>query len=44
VPSNSTDQYGAALAKWFGVTAQADLDYVFPNLHSFGYQALGFLG
>jgi uncharacterized protein (DUF1501 family) len=44
VPSTSTDQYGAAMAKWFGVTAQADLDYIFPNLHSFGYQALGFLG
>jgi hypothetical protein len=25
------------LAKWFGL-AQADLDYVFPNLHNFGYQ------
>jgi uncharacterized protein (DUF1501 family) len=44
VPSTSTDQYGAAMAKWFGVTAQADLDYIFPNLHSFGYQALGFMG
>jgi uncharacterized protein (DUF1501 family) len=44
VPTTSTDQYGAAMAKWFGVTAQADLDYVFPNLHSFGYQALGFMG
>jgi uncharacterized protein (DUF1501 family) len=38
VPSTSEDQYGGALAKWFGVTAQADLDYVFPNLHQFGYQ------
>ncbi len=40
VPSTSVDQYGAAMAKWFGVSAQADLDYVFPNLKSFGYQAL----
>jgi uncharacterized protein (DUF1501 family) len=44
VPTTSTDQYGAELAKWFGVTAQTDLDYVFPNLKSFGYQAPGFLG
>ena len=43
VPTTSIDQYGAALAKWFGVTAQSDLDYVFPNLHSFGYQALNFI-
>ena len=38
VPGISTDQYGGALAKWFGLTAPADLDYVFPNLHQFGYQ------
>ena len=44
VPSTSVDQYGATLAKWFGVTSQADLDYVFPNLHTFGYQGLGFMG
>jgi uncharacterized protein (DUF1501 family) len=37
VPSSSEDQYVGALAKWFGL-AQADLDYVFPNLHNFGYQ------
>lgn len=44
VPTTSTDQYGAELAKWFGVTAQADLDYVFPNLKSFNYTGPGFLG
>jgi uncharacterized protein (DUF1501 family) len=44
VPTTSTDQYGATLAKWFGVTAQSDLDYVFPNLHSFNYQTPAFLG
>ena len=44
VPTTSTDQYGAELAKWFGVTAQTDLDYVFPNLKSFAYKAPGFLG
>jgi uncharacterized protein (DUF1501 family) len=43
VPSTSEDQYGGALAKWFGVTAQADLDYVFPNLHQFGYQTPAFV-
>ncbi|HTA42192.1 MAG TPA: DUF1501 domain-containing protein [Bryobacteraceae bacterium] len=43
VPTTSADQYGAALAKWFGVTAQADLDYVFPNLKSFGYQTPAFI-
>jgi uncharacterized protein (DUF1501 family) len=37
VPTTSTDQYGGALAKWFGVTANSDLDYVFPNLGGFGY-------
>jgi uncharacterized protein (DUF1501 family) len=44
VPTTSADQYGAELAKWFGVTAQADLDYVFPNLKSFNYATPGFLG
>ena len=35
VPSTSLDQYVGAIAKWFGVTAQADLDYAFPNLGGF---------
>ncbi len=39
VPSTSVDQYGGAMAKWFGVQAQADLDYVFPNLVNFGYNS-----
>lgn len=43
VPTTSTDQYGATLAQWFGVTAQSDLDYVFPNLHSFGYTTPAFV-
>jgi uncharacterized protein (DUF1501 family) len=42
VPSTSTDQYGGALAKWFGLT-QADMDYVFPNLHNFKYQTPAFI-
>jgi len=43
VPAVSADQYAGALAKWFGVSAQADLDYVFPNLHQFGYQTPAFI-
>ncbi len=43
VPSASQDQYDAALAKWFGLSAQADLDYVFPNLDNFGYQTPAFI-
>jgi uncharacterized protein (DUF1501 family) len=43
VPSTSEDQYGGALAKWFGLSAQADLDYVFPNLHNFTYQTPAFI-
>ena len=42
VPSTSADQYCAALAKWFGL-AQADLDYAFPNLHTFNYQSPAFV-
>jgi uncharacterized protein (DUF1501 family) len=43
VPSTSQDQYSASLAKWFGLSAQADLDYVFPNLHNFQYQTPAFV-
>jgi uncharacterized protein (DUF1501 family) len=42
VPSTSQDQYLAALAKWFGL-AQADMDYVFPNLKNFQYQTPAFI-
>jgi uncharacterized protein (DUF1501 family) len=42
VPSTSQDQYMGALAKWFGL-AQADMDYVFPNLKSFQYQTPAFI-
>jgi uncharacterized protein (DUF1501 family) len=41
VPSTSLEQYVGSLAKWFGMTAQADLDYTFPNLSSFSYQTIG---
>jgi uncharacterized protein (DUF1501 family) len=43
VPSTSEDQYAGALAKWFGLSAQADLDYVFPNLRNFNYQTPAFI-
>jgi uncharacterized protein (DUF1501 family) len=42
VPSTSQDQYAGALAKWFGL-AQADMDYVFPNLNQFQYQTPAFI-
>ncbi len=43
LPSTSIDQYGATLARWFGV-AEPELPAVFPNLRSFARQDLGFLG
>ena len=42
VPTTSTDQYAATLARWFGV-ADADLPTVFPNLVNFATRTLGFL-
>jgi len=43
IPTTSIDQYGATLAKWFGV-ADADLPSIFPNLNNFTTKNLGFLG
>ena len=43
VPGTSAGQYGGALAKWFGLSAQADLDYVFPNLRNFQYRMPAFI-
>ena len=42
VPGTSEDQYMGALAKWFGL-AQADMDYVFPNLKNFEYKTPAFI-
>ena len=42
IPTTSVDQYGATLARWFGVGA-TDLGATFPNLSRFHAQDLGFL-
>jgi uncharacterized protein (DUF1501 family) len=42
VPTTSVDQYGATLARWFGVGASS-FPAVFPNIGSFATPNLGFL-
>jgi uncharacterized protein (DUF1501 family) len=42
IPTTSIDQYGATMAKWFGVSAAA-MPQVFPNLGNFAVADLGFL-
>jgi uncharacterized protein (DUF1501 family) len=42
IPSTSVEQYGATLARWFGVSA-LDLPAVFPNMANFPAGPLGFL-
>lgn len=42
IPTTSLDQYGATLARWFGVPAP-ELAQVFPNLGAFAEQDLGFV-
>lgn len=42
IPTTSLDQYGATLARWFGVPP-AELGQVFPNLAAFQTTDLGFL-
>lgn len=43
IPTTSVDQYGATMARWFGV-GESDLANVFPNLSSFSTSSLGFMG
>jgi uncharacterized protein (DUF1501 family) len=43
IPTTSVDQYGATMAKWFGV-GPAAMPQVFPNLANFATPDLGFLG
>jgi uncharacterized protein (DUF1501 family) len=42
IPTTSLDQFGATLARWFGVTPEA-MPSVFPNLANFAVQDLGFV-
>lgn len=42
LPTTSVDQYGATLAKWFGVPDNR-LAEVFPNLNNFSRRDLGFM-
>jgi uncharacterized protein (DUF1501 family) len=41
IPTVSVDQYGATLARWFGVIP-ARMPQVFPNLGNFDLADLGF--
>ena len=43
IPTTSTDEFGATIAKWFGVGPN-DVATIFPNLHRFPRPDLGFLG
>ncbi len=43
IPTTSIEQYGATLARWFGI-AEGDLPYVFPNIGAFANTKLGFMG
>ena len=42
LPELSVDQYGATLARWFGVS-DTELDDIFPSLGNFGSRDLGFM-
>jgi len=42
IPTTSVDQYGATLARWFGVSEPA-LATIFPNLSRYSISNLGFL-
>ncbi len=44
IPTTSLAQYGATLARWFGVQDGADMNAVFPTLANFTVKDLGFMG
>ncbi|WP_087016379.1 DUF1501 domain-containing protein [Thaumasiovibrio subtropicus] len=43
IPTTSVEQIGATIARWMGVTNEAMLNTVFPNLPNFDVKNLGFL-
>lgn len=43
IPTTSLDQFGATIARWFGVD-EAAMPTVFPNLANFATTDLGFMG
>jgi len=43
IPTLSVEQYGATLARWFGLSDPA-IAAVFPNLSRFSTSTIGFLG
>ena len=43
IPTLSVEQYGATLARWFGLS-EAAIAAVFPNLSRFSTSTIGFLG
>ncbi|MCF6254598.1 MAG: DUF1501 domain-containing protein [Thiomicrorhabdus sp.] len=42
IPKYGVDQYGATFAKWMGMT-DSDINEIFPNLHNFDTNDLGFM-
>ena len=43
IPTTSTDQYAATIARWFGLP-DANMSQVFPNIANFPINNLGFMG
>ncbi|WP_447400996.1 DUF1501 domain-containing protein [Vibrio harveyi] len=43
IPRIGTDQVGATLAQWMGITDGTAMDYVFPNIRNFPSSSLGFM-
>lgn len=43
IPQLAVDQYGATLARWFGVQDESAIDVLFPSLGNFATRDLGFM-